>query len=237
MANTQSLIERIDAEFAASGEKTRDLQAQQLHKYHERKKRQAIAENHLGELREDWQLRLAALLDRFPAPVAVTAEFMPGGWVDTLKVQTELARVQLKFSASTDMDVCKGFLDYDLEVLPVFMRFAPRSRLEVTPGALDREATGSWMDDRLIDFVRVFLSLQENAQYLSDHLVEDPIALVRFPKHSAAATLARNGQTFYFIAEETRREFENQLHEAPRSDRPSASFTTGNVPGLSTLVL
>jgi YHS domain-containing protein len=39
-------------------------------------------------------------------------------------------------------------------------------------------------------------------------MVEDPIAHVRFPKQAAAATVDWQGQKFYFIGEETRREFE-----------------------------
>ena len=41
-------------------------------------------------------------------------------------------------------------------------------------------------------------------------MVEDPIAHVRFPKQAAATTLERHGQTYYFIGEDTRREFEKQ---------------------------
>ena len=39
-------------------------------------------------------------------------------------------------------------------------------------------------------------------------MVEDPIAHVRFPKDAAATTLEWQGQKFYFLGEETRREFE-----------------------------
>jgi YHS domain-containing protein len=40
-------------------------------------------------------------------------------------------------------------------------------------------------------------------------MVEDPIAHVRFPKF-AAATLEWQGKTYYFVGEETRREFAAQ---------------------------
>ena len=41
-------------------------------------------------------------------------------------------------------------------------------------------------------------------------MVEDPIAHVSFPKFAAAATLEWQGQKFYFVGEETRREFAEQ---------------------------
>ncbi len=63
------------------------------------------------------------------------------------------------------------------------------------------------MDDRLVDFVKTYLALHQNEYYLKDHMVEDPIAGIRFPKLAAAATLECDGKTYYFIGEETRREF------------------------------
>ena len=50
-------------------------------------------------------------------------------------------------------------------------------------------------------------SLQEQ---LKDEFVEDPVARIRFPKYLASSTLERDGRTYYFVDEETRREFEKQ---------------------------
>jgi YHS domain-containing protein len=55
--------------------------------------------------------------------------------------------------------------------------------------------------------VQTYLSLSDSESYLKDHMVQDPIALVRFPSFAAGATLEWNGQKYYFLAEETRREF------------------------------
>jgi YHS domain-containing protein len=41
-------------------------------------------------------------------------------------------------------------------------------------------------------------------------MVEDRIAHCRFPKAAAATSLEWGGKTFYFIGDETRREFEKQ---------------------------
>jgi hypothetical protein len=37
-----------------------------------------------------------------------------------------------------------------------------------------------------------------------------PVAKIRFPKFLASSTLDRDGQTWYFVGEDTRREFERQ---------------------------
>lgn len=41
-------------------------------------------------------------------------------------------------------------------------------------------------------------------------MVEDPVVHVRFPKFAPATTLEENGQTYYFVSEETRRDFEDR---------------------------
>jgi YHS domain-containing protein len=61
-----------------------------------------------------------------------------------------------------------------------------------------------------VDFVQTYLSMGENEIYLKDQMVEDPVAHVRFPRVAAATTLQWQGKTFYFIGEETSREFAKQ---------------------------
>ena len=64
-----------------------------------------------------------------------------------------------------------------------------------------------------MQFVKTYLSLHENQYYLKDHMVEDPIANVQFPKYAAGATLESGGKTHYFIDEATLREFQKQHGE------------------------
>ena len=45
---------------------------------------------------------------------------------------------------------------------------------------------------------------------LKDHMVQDPIAKVKFPKYAAGATLEVDGKTHYFIDEVTLHEFQQQ---------------------------
>jgi YHS domain-containing protein len=101
-------------------------------------------------------------------------------------------------------------LSYDLEIRPVLMRFKPHDEMEFPLDKVDREAAAKWIDDRILDFVQTYFSMGENEIYLKDYMVEDPIAHVRFPKEAAATTLECQGKSFYFIGEETRREFEKE---------------------------
>ena len=98
----------------------------------------------------------------------------------------------------------------DLEIIPVLMQFKHHDEVGFPLNAVDKEAVAKWIDDRIVDFVQTYFSMGENEIYMKDSMVEDPIAHVRFPKQAAAATLERESQKFYFISEETRREFEKQ---------------------------
>jgi YHS domain-containing protein len=121
-----------------------------------------------------------------------------------------LAQIVLKFSAATDSDVRNLVLNYNLEILPILMRFDAHSILEMPLDRVDADVVAQWTDDRIVDFVKTYVALHENQYYLKDYLVDDPIAGVRFPKYAAAATLDANGKTYYFISDETRAEFESR---------------------------
>jgi YHS domain-containing protein len=61
--------------------------------------------------------------------------------------------------------------------------------------------------------VRAYLSMGEDEFGTQEHMVEDPVAHVRFPDFAAGATLEWQGKKYYFIGEETRQEFARQ-HES-----------------------
>ena len=216
MPDVNSLARRIDAEFSAVEEKVKKLQVEQVQEHKERQKRLEQLGKVFDQLRDVWRPRLELLVKKFEGRVQTTPRIVPSSREATFNFQSHLARVQLKFSASTDRDVQKVILGYDLEIIPILMRFKPHDEMEFPLNAVDKEAAAKWIDDRIVDFVQTYFSLGENEIYLKDSMVEDPIAHVRFPKDAAATTLEWQGQKFYFIGEETRREFEQQNKVAPK---------------------
>jgi YHS domain-containing protein len=77
-----------------------------------------------------------------------------------------------------------------------------------------------WLDDRIIAFVRTYLAVVRQDKVLrgrlAGQLAEDPVARILFPKHLASSTLERAGRTYYFVDEDTRREFELQPTSATK---------------------
>jgi YHS domain-containing protein len=210
MANVSSLASRIDAEFSAVAEKMVNFQVEQLEEHKQRQKRLDQLGNVFEMLRAVWKPRLEILVQKFGDRVKTTPNIVPTTREVTFDFQSSLARVHLKLSASTDRDVRKVILRYNLEIIPILMRFKTHDEIEFPLDAVNADAVEKWIDDRIVDFVQTYLALGDNDYYLKDQMVEDPVAHVRFPKMAAAATLELKGQTFHFISEETRREFENQ---------------------------
>ena len=162
------------------------------------------------ELRDVWKPPLELLVKKFGDTVEVKPRVVPSTREATFTFQSKQARVRLKFSAATDRDVRKVILSYDLDIIPVLLRFEPHAELEFPLEAVNKEAVAKWIDDRILDFVRTYLSLGDNEVYLKEYMVEDPVTQVRFPNFAAGATLEWQGKTYYFISEETRREFTKQ---------------------------
>jgi YHS domain-containing protein len=209
MPDIHSLASRIDAEFSAVEEKIKKSQAQQMEGHQQRQKHLEQLGKVFDELRDVWQPRLELLVKKFGDRVQTTPRIMPSTREATFDFQSHQARVSLRFAASTDRDIQKVILSYDLKILPIIMRFKSHDEVEFPLHAIDKEAVAKWIDDRIVDFIQTYFSMGENDIYLKDQMVEDPIAHVRFPK-VAATTLEWQGKTFYFIGEETRREFEKQ---------------------------
>ena len=214
MSELKSLSSRIDAEFAAVVKKFKDVQLERVQEYRERRKRLQQLDGVFQRLAEGWRPRLDTLLQKFGERVQVTPRLTPSSREAAFEFPSNLGRVRLRFSASTDPGVRKVILGYDLEIIPVFFRYEPHAELEFPLDAVDEAAAARWVDDRIVEFVRAYLSMGDNEPDAQEHMVEDPVAHVRFPAFAAGATLEWQGQKYYFIGEETRQEFARQ-HQVP----------------------
>lgn len=210
MADVNDLVQRIRSEFAASQEKLKKFQQEQVDAHHARLDRMEQLEQIFEQLQTVWRPRLEALAAEFGDRLETTPKITKGRRQATLKVESPLARIKLSFSASANADVTELILTHDLEILPVLMQFERHAEIAFPLDSIDPEAIGQWFDDRIVGFVKTYLSLHENEYYLKEQMVEDPIAHIRFPKFAAGATRERQGKSYYFISEETAAEFEKQ---------------------------
>jgi YHS domain-containing protein len=207
MPDINQLLSRIDAAFQSSKEKVQSFQTKKVEEHHGRQQRLEQFDKLLDGLREVWRPRLEALAKKFGEKVEATPSVTPGRRAGLFKFKSDLAHIDLQFSVFTDFDVRKVIFYYDLKILPILMKFDSHSELEFPLEKVDKEALAKWLDDRIVSFVDTYLSLHENAYYLKGHMVEDPVAKVQFPKYAAGAVAQKDGKTYFFISEETCREF------------------------------
>jgi hypothetical protein len=205
------LAERIEAEIAAAFQRVEQLKTQKVEQFQGRQQRLEKFDQLLEELREVWRPRLEALAKKFGERVNVQPEVEPGRRSAKFKFKSELASIDLRFAVAPDADVRNVVFTCDLQILPILMKFASHDEISFPLDAVDKKALGEWFDDRIVGFVKTYLSLHENQYYLKGHMVEDPVAKIQFPKYAAGATLEQGGKTVYFIDESTRREYQQKL--------------------------
>lgn len=210
MAATQDLTQRIDAAFAAMEKKRTQFQLEETEKHKEYQARLALLGKTFDGLSEIWKPRLEVLARKFGDKVAVKPTIAPSTRDAIFAVESDVARIRLRFRATSDSDIRKLILNYDLEIVPILMKFDSHAELEMPLEKIDRDAIGRWTDERIMSFVSTYVALHENQFYLSEQMVQDPVSGTQFPKLAAGATLEREGHTYYFVSEETRREFEKQ---------------------------
>ena len=210
MPDINSLASRIDAQFMAVAERVKKFQSEQQEAYQGRQDRLAKLGKIFDEMSAIWKPRLELLVAKFGERVKVTPRIVPSAREAVFEFQSKVARVKLKLAACTDVQVQKLILVYDLEIIPVLMKYTPHAETEFPLDKVDKEAVAKWVDDRLVDFVQTYLSMGDNEFYLKDQMVEDPIAHVRFPNMAAAGNIEWGGKKYYFISDETRREFAKQ---------------------------
>jgi len=118
------------------------------------------------------------------------------------------ALIQITFAASVDDDVKTLLLDYELTIIPVFMKFEKNSRLEQPLDNVDMDAVARWIDGRLLAFVETWLKMPFVQQYQGENLVTDPVLNARFNRKLAAATRKHGDLTLHFATKESAAEFD-----------------------------
>jgi YHS domain-containing protein len=214
MSNIDSLLNRIDQEVAAEVGRQKAAWAELKLANHERELRLQRYETEAKRIVELLKPRLDAFIERFKAVVKAEPQIREHTRTMSLTFAATVAKATLRFEVFPDQDGSHVRLECTQEIVPVVVRYDKHSALEFPLGGVRDEAVVEWFDDRIVAFSRAYIALvrQDPAlrEQLKDPFVEDPVARIRFPKYLASSTLERDGRTYYFVDEESRREFENQ---------------------------
>ena len=214
MPDIDTLINRIDQELTAEVERQKAPWVEIARASQERGPRlqryEAVAK-HIVELLKP---RLSAFIERFKDVVKAEPIVREHTRAINLTFAATVAKVTLLFEVFPDRDVTHVRLECTQEIIPVVVRYDKQSVLEFPLDAVQDDAVVQWFDERVIAFVQAYMALVRQDAALKDHLkeqfVEDPVTKIRFPKYLASSTLERGGKTYFFVDEDTRREFEQE---------------------------
>src|SRR5262249_54686719 len=205
---------RIDQEIAGEVERQKSDLAKVVQGNRERELRLQRYETEAKHIIDLVKPRLDAFVERFKAVVKAEPMVREHTRAVNLTFAATMAKVTLRFEVFPDQDVSHVRLECTQEFIPVVVRHDRQSVLEFPLDGVQHETVVKWFDDRIVTFVKAYIALvrQDAAlrEQLKDQLVEDPVAKIRFPKYLASSALERDGRTYYFVDEDTRREFEKQ---------------------------
>jgi YHS domain-containing protein len=214
MTDINALIDRIDQEISAEVGRQKTGWAEMLQANRDRELRLQRYETEAKHIIELVKPRLDAFIERFKAVVKAEPVVRQHTRAVNLTFAATVAKVTLRFEVFPDRDVNHIRLECTQDIIPVVVRYDKQSVLEFPLDGVQDHAVIEWFDDRIVTFVKTYIALVRQdtilQKQLKDQFVEDPVARIRFPKYLASSTLERDGRTYYFVDEQTRREFEKQ---------------------------
>jgi hypothetical protein len=212
MTNVDALVRRIDQEMLAEVNRKKAAWEEVERENRERGARLDRFDRVAGHLVELLKPRMDAFLEHFKPVVKATPEVGQHARGMHLELTSTRAKVTLVFAVLPDVSVTHVRLESTIEIVPVWVPYDKQANLEFPLDAVPDDRVVEWFDNRVVAFVKAYLGLvrqdDELLESLKDYLVEDPVAKIRFPHYLAGATLQRDGRTWYFVDESTRRQFE-----------------------------
>jgi len=215
MCDPGSLLERIEALTAAADDRIHLLQrraGEQAKELQVRRERFEIVARHLIEISD---MSFSTLVNRFDNASVRRSHDRDGYHVICSFRHTERypASVELRFDLAHDPAIDTMVVTYHLQVLPVFIEFEHRDQIAYDLDAVDEGAIRTWVEDKIVSFVRTYMEIQFTDAYQRENIVTDPVSGVRFSRILATTNCDYRGRTYYFLSNEARHLFESNPDE------------------------
>ncbi len=210
MSETQPFIERLRNEVSASEQRLRKMREEKLHDF------EALKARHEKSDEESERIVEQIVLPRMQELVSVfgEAEFLENDSRDQTTIVLSLphsirfpARTTLKMSVAHDQEVRHLLVNYDLEILPIFMKYNKHAQLEVPLDSIDDQKIEIWVEERLLEFTKTYLELEFADQYQKSNLVTEPVSGLRVSKLICEADCEYKGHRYYFLTKENKELF------------------------------
>lgn len=210
MSDVSQLTTRIDGVIAAVKDKVKQEQRAILQDHLARQQRLKDYLAIQAKIIEIAKPRLQQMVARFGERVSVAPSVTETTRAARFEFRSRAAYITLTFSVVPDMGVKNAIIEYNLQIVPVLWKFKSHAEYSTPITGVDAAALTKWVDDRIVEFVELYIQINESELCEKAEYVEDPIGNVKFPKFAAGATLEHGGQTYYFIDTSTKMEFAKQ---------------------------
>jgi YHS domain-containing protein len=236
MSSVESLVERLSAEVAAVTERVHLLQAKAARYACGQEQRFECFVALIKRIDAIFQPRIKAFtnVNVFKTiEKSVTVEKsgpagreLPGGTTTLVVPYSDEcpAKVKLAFHLGHDGPIENVILEYNLEIIPVFISFEKHDQLIIPIDKPDEDAIATWFDDKLVGFTRTYFEMYFTDQYQKQSMETDPVMNIRFPRAFAAGKKEYQGRTYHLYTKESLQKFEQTPADyvgAPETSRLS----------------
>jgi YHS domain-containing protein len=210
MSDISHLLSRIEAAFSIVKEKAVAQQQDMLKRHQEREQLMKEYEKVQPKILAVTVPRLEAFAKRAGDRATVTPLILESRRSAQFEFRSPKAFITLTFSTAPDRDIKNVVVEYDLKIVPVLWKFVSHGEFITPIASPDYDGLVKWLDDRIMDFVEIYIQIHEYELYDNAEYVEDPVAKVKFPKFAAGASLEHGGQTYFFIDNSSKAAFAKQ---------------------------
>ena len=170
MTDVNTLIRRIDQELEEEVKRQKAAWAEVARTNRERGPQLQHYEEVAKRLIELLKPRLAAFVNRFEAVVKTQPLVREHTRAMTLTFAATVAKVTLTFEVFPDEDVSHIRLECTQEIIPALVLYDKQSVLEFPLDAVQDDAVVQWFDERIVAFVKAYLSVVRQDTALQEHL-------------------------------------------------------------------
>lgn len=110
------------------------------------------------------------------------------------------ARANVSFLIIHDETIESLTIQYEAQILPIFIRFDRRDVLDLNISEVDLVAVRKWAEQKLLGFLDSYLQIETHEQYQRDNAAIDPVCGMRVTKPKGLSH-EHEGQTYYFCAQ------------------------------------
>lgn len=108
--------------------------------------------------------------------------------------------VKLVFALAPDERLGEIKISYELSIIPTFMKYDRHNCLTSPLATFDRALVDTWVEERLVAFLRTYMSLEQVQPDRGELLVTDPVCGMRIAASTAAAHRDYKGHPYHFCS-------------------------------------